>query len=109
MGSVGGTMGGPKRADAPVAKVDFVDSLPQGTNVETASPQPADHALVAEGAVEPGGAVPLDTRADRAARVASAHPGLHAGPRVRGRLPAAALLRTRPATDVAGVTGRGGG
>ena len=53
----------PKRADAPVTKVDFVNLLPAGTNVETASPQPANHALVAEGAVSLGGAVLLNTRA----------------------------------------------
>ena len=56
-------MEGPKRADAPVAKVDFVNSVPQGTNVETTSPQPANHALVAEGAVSRGGAVLVNTRA----------------------------------------------
>src|SRR6478735_8273030 len=56
-------MDGPKRAEAPVAKVDFVNSVPQGTNVDTTSPQPANHALVEQGAVGMGGAVLLNTRA----------------------------------------------
>jgi cytochrome P450 len=56
-------MGAPRRADAPVAKVDFVNVVPQGTNVETVSPQPANHALVAEGALDLGGTVLLNTRA----------------------------------------------
>src|ERR1041384_5287387 len=55
-------MGGPKRADAPVAKVDFVNSVPEGTNVETVSPQAANHALVAEGALDLGGTVLVNTR-----------------------------------------------
>src|SRR5689334_11464747 len=58
-----GRMESPKTATAPVAKVDFVNSVPQGTSVETASSQPANHALVAEGAVSLGGAVLLNTRA----------------------------------------------
>jgi hypothetical protein len=41
---MGGWMDGPNRAEAPVAKVDFVTSVPQGTNVDTTSPQPANHA-----------------------------------------------------------------
>src|SRR5262245_1781459 len=60
---MGGWMPGPQRADAPVAKVDFVNVVPQGTNVDTTSPQPANHALVEQGAVELGGAVLLNTRA----------------------------------------------
>jgi cytochrome P450 len=56
-------MNGPKRAEAPVAKVDFVNSVPQGTNVDTTSPQPANHALVEQGALALGGAVLLNTRA----------------------------------------------
>ena len=56
-------MGRSRRAEAPVAKVDFVNFVPQGTNVETASPQPANHARVAEGALDLDGTVLLNTRA----------------------------------------------
>ena len=56
-------MDGPNRAEAPVAKVDFVNSVPQGTNVDTTSPQPANHALVEQGALALGGALLLNTRA----------------------------------------------
>ena len=56
-------MNGPKRAEAPVAKVDFVNSVPQGTHVDTTIPQPANHALVEQGALALGGALLLNTRA----------------------------------------------
>jgi hypothetical protein len=56
-------MESPKRAVAPVAKVDFVNFVPDGTNVDTTSPQPANHALVEQGAIGIDGAVLLNTRA----------------------------------------------
>ena len=56
-------MGRSRRAAAPVAKVDFVNFVPNGATVETVSPQPANHALVAEGALDLGGTVMLNTRA----------------------------------------------
>ena len=55
-------MPAPKRAETPVAKLDFVNSG-SGTSVETTSPQPANRALVEQGAVGMGGAVLLNTRA----------------------------------------------
>ena len=53
----------PKRADAPVAKVDFVNLVAGSPGTETTSPQPTNHALVAQGAISIDGAVLLNTRA----------------------------------------------
>jgi cytochrome P450 len=53
----------PKRADAPVAKVDFVNLVAGSPGTEITSPQPMNHALVAQGAIGMDGAVVVNTRA----------------------------------------------
>jgi cytochrome P450 len=53
---------GRKRADAPVAKVDFVN-LTVGTSPDSTEPQPLNHALVEQGAVSMAGTVLVNTRA----------------------------------------------
>ena len=61
--SARGSSGRAKRADAPVAKVDFVNLVAGTPGTETTSPQPTNHALVAQGAIGFDGAVLLNTRA----------------------------------------------
>ena len=55
-------MGDRNRADAPVAKVDFVN-LVVGMNPDATAPQPMNHALVDQGAISIDGSVLVNTRA----------------------------------------------
>jgi cytochrome P450 len=51
-----------RRADAPVAKVDFVNQV-VGVRPDATAPQPTNHALVEQGAIDLGGSLLLNTRA----------------------------------------------
>ena len=50
----------PKRADAPVRKLDFVNNPPEGAG--TAAPQPLNHALAQQGALCAEGMVIVNSR-----------------------------------------------
>jgi cytochrome P450 len=52
-----------RRADKPVAKLDFVNLTLDPSSGDSASPQPANHALVAQGALGLGGPVLVNSRA----------------------------------------------
>src|SRR4051794_40094506 len=52
-----------QRADATVAKLDFVNAVAaMGNGVTTVAPQPGNHALVAHGALDLGGTVLVANR-----------------------------------------------
>ena len=51
-----------KRAEAPVAKVDFVNVVVAGTSPDTTAPQPLNRALVEQGAISMNGSVLVNSR-----------------------------------------------